>query len=212
MTTIIETINEKVILGDDKGVTSCVERALAEGITASTILSLALIPPMSEVGRRFENGEYFVPEMLMAARAMKAGLKPLKPILAESQTEPLGRVAIGTVKGDLHDIGKNLVAIMLEGSGLEVIDLGVDVSPAQFVNAVHSGVDIVALSALVTTTMPQMKVVVETLAGVGLRDRVKVMVGGAPVTQAFAEEIGADAYGKDAGAATRLAKQFLGIP
>lgn len=212
MTTIIETINEKVILGDDKGVASCVERALAEGITASTLLSLALIPPMSEVGRRFENGEYFVPEMLMAARAMKAGLKPLKPILAESQTEPLGRVAIGTVKGDLHDIGKNLVAIMLEGSGLEVIDLGVDVSPAQFVNAVHSGVDIVALSALVTTTMPQMKAVVETLAGVGLRDRVKVMVGGAPVTQAFAEEIGADAYGKDAGAATRLAKQFLGIP
>lgn len=212
MTTIIETINEKIILGDDKGVASCVERALAEGITASTILSLALIPPMSEVGRRFENGEYFVPEMLMAARAMKAGLKPLKPILAESQTEPLGRVAIGTVKGDLHDIGKNLVAIMLEGSGLEVIDLGVDVPPAQFVNAVHSGVDIVALSALVTTTMPQMKVVVETLAGVGLRDRVKVMVGGAPVTQAFAEEIGADAYGKDAGAATRLAKQFLGIP
>lgn len=212
MTTIIETINEKVILGDDKGVASCVERALAEGITASTILSLALIPPMSEVGRRFENGEYFVPEMLMAARAMKAGLKPLKPILAESQTEPLGRVAIGTVKGDLHDIGKNLVAIMLEGSGLEVIDLGVDVSPAQFVNAVHSGVDIVALSTLLTTTMPQMKAVVETLAGVGLRDRVKVMVGGAPVTQAFAEEIGADAYGKDAGAATRLAKQFLGIP
>ena len=212
MTTIIETINEKVILGDDKGVTSCVERALAEGITASTILSSALIPPMSEVGRRFENGEYFVPEMLMAARAMKAGLKPLKPILAKSQIEPLGRVAIGTVKGDLHDIGKNLVAIMLEGSGLEVIDLGVDVSPAQFVNAVHSGIDIVALSTLLTTTMPQMKAVVETLAGVGLRDRVKVMVGGAPVTQAFAEEIGADAYGKDAGAATRLAKQFLGIP
>ena len=212
MTTIIETINEKVILGDDKGVSSCVERALAEGITASIILSSALIPSMSEVGRRFENGEYFVPEMLMAARAMKAGLKPLKPILAKSQIEPLGRVAIGTVKGDLHDIGKNLVAIMLEGSGLEVIDLGVDVSPAQFVNAVHSGVDIVALSTLLTTTMPQMKAVVETLAGVGLRDRVKVMVGGAPVTQAFAEEIGADAYGKDAGAATRLAKQFLGIP
>lgn len=212
MTTLIETINEKVILGDDKGVTSCVEQALAEGITANTILSSALIPSMSEVGRRFENGEYFVPEMLMAARAMKAGLKPLKPILAENQTEPLGRVAIGTVKGDLHDIGKNLVAIMLEGSGLEVIDLGVDVSPAQFVNAVHSGVDIVALSTLLTTTMPQMKAVVETLAGVGLRDRVKVMVGGAPVTQAFAEEIGADAYGKDAGAATRLAKQFLGIP
>jgi len=212
MTSIIETINEKVILGDDKGVSSCVERALAEGITASIILSSALIPPMGEVGRRFENGEYFVPEMLMAARAMKAGLKPLKPILAKSQIEPLGKVAIGTVKGDLHDIGKNLVAIMLEGSGLEVIDLGVDVSPAQFVNAVHSGVDIVALSTLLTTTMPQMKAVVETLAGVGLRDRVKVMVGGAPVTQAFAEEIGADAYGKDAGAATRLAKQFIGIP
>ena len=212
MTTIIETINEKVILGDDKGVTSCVEQALAEGISASTILDSALIPPMGEVGRRFENGEYFVPEMLMAARAMKAGLKPLKPILAKSQIEPLGRVAIGTVKGDLHDIGKNLVAIMLEGSGLEVIDLGVDVSPAQFVSAVHSGVGIVALSTLLTTTMPQMKAVVETLAEAGLRDRVKVMVGGAPITQAFAEEIGADAYGKDAGAATRLAKRFLGIP
>jgi len=211
MTTIIKTINEKVILGDDKGVTSCVERALAEGMTASTILNSALIPPMGEVGRRFENGEYFVPEMLMAARAMKAGLKLLKPILAESHIEPLGRVAIGTVKGDLHDIGKNLVAIMLEGSGLEIIDLGVDVSPAQFVNAVHSGVGIVALSTLLTTTMPQMKAVIETLAGAGLRDRVKVMVGGAPVTQAFAEEIGADAYGKDASAATRLVKQFLEI-
>ena len=209
MTTIIETISGKVILGDHKEVASCVEQALNEGIDASTILNSALIPSMSEVGKKFENGEYFVPEMLMAARAMKAGLNLIKPVLAQSKIEPVGRVVIGTVKGDLHDIGKNLVAMMLEGSGFEVIDLGVDVSPDKFTNAVHSGVDIVALSALLTTTMPQMQSVISALIDAGVRSQVKVMVGGAPITQAYADKIGADGYGKDAGAAARLAKEFL---
>ena len=209
MTTIIETISEKVILGDHKEVASCVEQALNKGIDASTILNSALIPSMSEVGKKFENGEYFVPEMLMAARAMKAGLNLIKPVLIQSKIEPVGRVVIGTVKGDLHDIGKNLVAMMLEGSGFEVIDLGVDVSPDKFTNAVHSGVDIVALSALLTTTMPQMQSVISALIDTGVRSQVKVMIGGAPITQAYADKIGADGYGKDAGAAVRLAKEFL---
>lgn len=211
MSTIIENINKSIILGDYKSITPLVEQALAEGINASTILNSALIPPMNEVGGRFERGEYFVPEMLMAARAMQTGLKILKSLLVEGGTEPLGRVAIGTVKGDLHDIGKGLVAIMLEGVGLEIIDLGTDVSPAQFVGAIPSDVSIVAMSALLTTTMMQMKVVIEALSEAGVRERVKVMVGGAPVTQAFANEIGADGYAPDAGAAARLAKHLLGI-
>lgn len=211
MSTIIENINKSIILGDYKSITPLVEQALAEGINAGTILNSALIPPMNEVGGRFERGEYFVPEMLMAARAMQTGLKILKPLLVEGGTEPLGRVAIGTVKGDLHDIGKGLVAIMLEGVGLEIIDLGTDVSPAQFVGAIPSDVGIVAMSALLTTTMTQMKVVIEALSEAGVRERVKVMVGGAPVTQAFANEIGADGYAPNAGAAARLAKHLLGI-
>ena len=211
MSTIIESINKSIILGDYKSITPLVEQALAEGIDASTILNSALIPPMNEVGGRFERGEYFVPEMLMAARAMQTGLKILKPLLVESGAEPLGRVVIGTVKGDLHDIGKSLVAIMLEGVGLEIIDLGTDVSPAQFVGAIPSDVGIVAMSALLTTTMTHMKMVIEALSEAGVRERVKVMVGGAPVTQAFANEIGADGYAPDAGAAARLAKHLLGI-
>lgn len=209
MITIIETISKKVIVGDRKGVVSSIEQALNNGLDASTILNSALIPPMSEVGKKFENGEYFVPEMLMAARAMKAGLNLIKPVLQQSKVKPVGRAVIGTVKGDLHDIGKNLVAIMLEGSGFEVIDLGADVSPDKFTNAVHSGVDIVALSALLSTTMPQMQSVISALIDAKVRSQVKVMVGGAPITQAYADKIGADGYAKDAGAAARLAKELL---
>jgi 5-methyltetrahydrofolate--homocysteine methyltransferase len=165
---------------------------------------------MSEVGSRFEQGEYFVPEMLIAARAMQAGLKLLKPLLAQSGAEPLGRVAIGTVKGDLHDIGKSLVAMMLEGAGFEIMDMGVDVAPEKFVEAVRGGANVVALSALLTTTMPNMKVTIEALKQAGLRDRVTVMVGGAPVTQAYADDIGADGYASDASSAVRKTKALIG--
>ncbi len=146
-----------------------------------------LIPAMSEVGQKFEDGEYFVPEMLISARAMQAGLKLLKPLLAASGTEPIGTVAIGTVKGDLHDIGKSLVAMMLEGAGFEIMDMGVDVSPEKFVQAVQDGANIVAMSALLTTTMPNMQNTIKALNEAGLRDKVKVMVGGAPVTDAYAQ-------------------------
>jgi 5-methyltetrahydrofolate--homocysteine methyltransferase len=170
-----------------------------------------MIDAMGFVGIQFDKGEMYVPEMLIAARAMKAGLDILKSLLVEKGTKAAGRVVIGTVRGDLHDIGKNLVAMMLEGACFEVIDLGVDVSPDRFVAAIDSGVDIVAMSALLTTTMPQMEVVIAALTEAGLRDRVKVMVGGAPITQAVADHIGADGYGPDASAATRLAKRLLGI-
>ena len=165
---------------------------------------------MTEVGKRFERGEYFVTEMLMAARAIKAGLELLQPLLIKTDIKPLGKVVIGTVKGDLHDIGKNLVAVMLEGVGLEIVDLGVDVSADRFVDAARAGADIVAISALLTTTMQQMKTVIAALNEAGLRNRIKIMVGGAPVTEAFAHEIGADGYGRDAGSAARLAKELIG--
>jgi 5-methyltetrahydrofolate--homocysteine methyltransferase len=166
-----------------------------------------MIPAMDEVGRRFENNEYFVPELLISARAMKAALEILRPLLLQGGQEPLAKVAIGTVKGDLHDIGKNLVASMLEGGGFEVIDLGVNVSPEQFVQAVREkGAKLVAMSALLTTTMPSMKQTIEALKEAGVRDQVKVLVGGAPLTQKFADEIGADGYSETAPAAVALAR------
>jgi 5-methyltetrahydrofolate--homocysteine methyltransferase len=165
---------------------------------------------MAEVGRLFEAGEYFVPEVLIAARAMKSGLTILKPKLVEADVEPVGTVAAGTVKGDLHDIGKNLVCMMLEGAGFEIVDLGTDVSPETFVDAVkNQGVDVVAMSALLTTTMPNMKTTLDALQEAGVRDKVRVMVGGAPVTQAYADEIGADGYAADASRAATLAKQLV---
>jgi 5-methyltetrahydrofolate--homocysteine methyltransferase len=165
---------------------------------------------MDEVGRLFEKNEYFVPELLISARAMKGALEILKPCLAETGAEPIGKVAIGTVKGDLHDIGKNLVAAMLEGGGFDVYDLGVDVGPDRFIEAVNAhGVSIVALSALLTTTMPSMEKTIHALQEAGLRDRVKVMIGGAPVTQKFADQIGADGYSENAGKAVAVARQFV---
>jgi len=163
------------------------------------------------VGRRFECNEYFVPELLLAARAMKGSLELIRPLLTASGVQPVGRVAVGTVKGDLHDIGKNLVAAMLEGGGYEVVDLGVNVSPEQFVAAVkEKNVHIVALSALLTTTMPSMRTTIEALKQAGVRDQVKVLIGGAPITKRYADEIGADGYGDSAANAVALAKQVMG--
>ena len=206
-----EIIYEGILKGNMKAVEDAANGALAEGVLAGDLLNEAMIPAMAEVGRLFEANEYYVPEMLIAARAMKAGLAILRPQLVEEDVEPKGKVALGTVKGDLHDIGKNLVAIMIEGAGFEIVDLGVDVSPEKYVQAAQDGVDVIGLSALLTTTMPSMKTTIEALEEAGLRDKVKVIIGGAPVTQKYADEIGADGYGRDAAAAANLTKDLLGI-
>jgi 5-methyltetrahydrofolate--homocysteine methyltransferase len=207
----LKEIYESVINGNAKAVSEGVQAALDEGVAPATLLYDALIPAMAEVGERFERNEFFVPEMLIAARAMQAGMTLLKPRLVESGVEPIGRVAIGTVKGDLHDIGKNLVAMMMEGAGFELMDLGVDTSPEKFVQAVQDGADVVAMSALLTTTMPSMKTTIDALVEAGIRGDVKVLIGGAPVTQAYSDQIGADGYAPDASSAARKAKQLLGI-
>jgi len=197
--------------GNAPKVKEMVEAALAEGVNPEDIVNKALIVGMGEIGELFKNNEVYVPEVLIAARAMYAGLNILKPLLAERDVKPMGKVVIGTVKGDLHDIGKNLVAMMLEGAGFEVTDLGIDVGPEKFVDAVKSldGDCIVAMSAVLTTTMPAMKDTIEAFKEAGLRERIKIMVGGAPVTQNFADEIGADGYAPDAASAADLAKTFI---
>ena len=205
----LKDIYQNVIDGQAAEVESGVETALAAGIGAEEILNKALIAAMNEVGQRFEAGDFFVPEMLISARAMQAGLKYLKPYLAKADAKTVGKVAIGTVKGDLHDIGKNLVAMMLEGAGFEVVDLGVDIASEAFVNAVKNGAQIICLSALLTTTMGSMEGTVQALKAAGLRDKVKVMIGGAPVTQDYANKIGADGFAVDASSATRVARQLL---
>lgn len=207
--TDLEDLRQSIIEGDMKSATSLVERALADGLEPGSILNDGMIAAMTEVGRRFEEGEYFVPEMLIAARAMQAGLKILKPKLVDSGNKPLGTVAIGTVKGDLHDIGKSLVAMMLEGAGFEIMDLGVDVAPEKFVEAIRGGAQVIAMSALLTTTMPNMKATVEAVKQAGLRDQSVIVIGGAPVTQAYANEIGADAYAPDASAAVRVTRSLI---
>lgn len=207
---ILETIYQGIVDGDAKLVEAQVTVALDEGLTPDKILHEGLVPAMAEVGRLFEEGEYYVPEMLIAARAMKAGLAILKPYLIQSNVQSAGKVAIATVKGDLHDIGKNLVSLMLEGAGFEIVNLGVDASPEAFVDAVkNQQVDVVAMSALLTTTMIRMKDTVDALKVAGIRDQVKVIVGGAPITQAFADEIGADGYAPDASQAVTLTKALL---
>lgn len=205
----LNNIYQNVIDGQASEVEGGVKAALAANIGAEEILKNALIAAMSEVGQRFEAGDMFVPEMLIAARAMQAGLKILKPSLAKADVKAAGKVVIGTVKGDLHDIGKNLVAMMLEGSGFEIMDLGVDVTPESFVNAVRNGAQIVGMSALLTTTMSSMEGTIQALKEAGLRDKVKVLIGGAPVTQDYANKIGADAFAPDASSATRAARQLL---
>lgn len=204
-----ENLYQAILTGDAKSARALTEEALKESVDPKELLDKTLIPAMDEVGRLFETNEYFVPELLISARAMKSALELIKPLLAEKGAEPAGRVAIGTVKGDLHDIGKNLVAAMLEGGGFEVVDLGVDVSPEAFVTAAKDkGASIIALSALLTTTMPAMKKVVAALEEAGIRERVKVMIGGAPITQRYADEIGADGYSDNASGAVALARSL----
>jgi 5-methyltetrahydrofolate--homocysteine methyltransferase len=206
----IKAIYDHILDGQHKAVETDVQAALDRGLEPKAILEQGMIAAMTEVGRLFEAGEYFVPELLIAARAMKAGLAILKPYLVQAKVKATGKVAIGTVQGDLHDIGKNLVGMMLEGAGFEILDLGTDVSPEKFVAAVKSTeVDILAMSALLTTTMPTMQVTIEALKQAGRRDQVKVIVGGAPLTDQYARQIGADGYAPDASRAVVLAKSLL---
>jgi 5-methyltetrahydrofolate--homocysteine methyltransferase len=205
-----DEIFTSVMVGDSKACRQSVEEAIEQGESADDILNQALIPAMQEVGIKFEQQEYFIPEMLIAAKAMQSGLVVLRPLLAETGVEPIARVAIGTVQGDLHDIGKNLVVMMLEGGGFEVVDLGVDAQNEQFVTAVKDGAQLIGLSALLTTTMKKMRGVLDALEEAGLREDVKVIVGGAPVTPEFAQEIGADGYAEDASKAVTLSKSLLG--
>lgn len=208
----LDAIYKGVIEGNAPGVIDGINTALEENVSAETLLNEALIAAMDEVGRRFEAGEYFVPEMLIAARAMKGGVEILRPILGESGIKPIGKVLIGTVSGDLHDIGKNLVGLMMEGAGFEVIDMGTDVPPDKFVESVKEHQpQIIGLSALLTTTMPDAAEVIKSLTESGQRDKVKVLIGGAPVTQGYADQIGADGYADDAPGAARKAKELLGL-
>lgn len=206
---ILETIYQHVIDGEAEEVESHVQKAVDEGYSASDILNKALIAAMDEVGRRYEQGDFFVPEMLVAARAMQAGLHILKPHLVQGGVKAAGKIAIGTVKGDLHDIGKNLVAMMLEGAGFEVHDLGTDVDPQKFVQMAKEGAQVIGLSALLTTTMNNMAVTIQALQQAGLRDKVKVIIGGAPVTPEYAQKIGADGFAPDASTATRVVRELL---
>jgi len=206
----LEKLTEAILEGNAKAAAAITKEAIEEGASPVALVQERMVPAMDEAGRRFECEEYFVPELLLSARAMKAALELLRPLLAASGAQPAGRVVIGTVKGDLHDIGKNLVSSLLEGGGFEVVDLGADVSPEKFVEAIrNSGAQIVCLSALLTVTMPSMKTTIEALKAAGVRDQVKVMVGGAPVTAQFAAEIGADGYGENASVAVGLARGFV---
>ena len=196
--------------GNAPKVKELVQAAIDEGVEPAEVLNEALVVGMGEIGVLFKNNEVYVPEVLIAARAMKAGMTVLKPLLAEKDVKPIGKVVVGTVKGDLHDIGKNLVAMMLEGAGFQVIDLGIDVTPEKFLEATRDNqADCIAMSALLTTTMPGMKDTIEAFQAAGFRDQVKIMIGGAPVTQSFATEIGADGYAPDAASAADLAKELI---
>lgn len=206
----LQRIYNSVLNGEMDDVAAQVEAALQAELDPGTILNQGMVSAMKEVGRLFEEGEYYVPEMLISARAMQEGLAVLKPHLVQAKVESAGKVVIGTVKGDLHDIGKNLVGMMLEGTAFEIVDLGVDVSPEKFVEAVRSHQpQIVGLSALLTTTMPGMRTTIDALKSAGLRKQVKVIVGGAPVTETFAKDIGADGYSPDASRAVTLAQSLL---
>ena len=208
----LKPLFDAVVAGNASAVRSLTEQALADGADPLTLVNEFMIPAMDEVGRRFECSEYFVPELLLSARAMKAALELIRPLLAKSGAKPAARVVVGTVKGDLHDIGKNLVAAMFEGGGFDVIDLGVNVPPEKFVETVRDrGAQIVAMSALLTTTMPGMRTTIEAFNQAGLRNQVKILIGGAPITQKFADEIGADGYGDNAPAAVHLARQVLAL-
>ncbi len=206
----LKTITDTLLTGDADQLNSQVKTALDSGLPAKEILNGSLIPGMDIVGERMESGEMFIPEVLMSAQAMSGAVEILKPLLAEGDLAIAGKVVIGTVQGDLHDIGKNLVSMMFESAGFEVIDLGVDVSPEAFVDAISSNdANFVALSALLTTTMDTMRRTINIIEEKGLKGKVKVLIGGAPVNQSFADEIGADGYAADAGSASKLAKSML---
>jgi len=206
----IQEVYQAVMSGAMAGTAGIVQEAIDAGIPADTILKEGLIAPMGEIGQLFEAGEVYVPEMLISAKSMKFGLELLRPHLVAADVQPLGKVVIGTVQGDLHDIGKNLVGMMMEGAGFEVIDLGSDVKPEEFLEAVKQHKpDIVALSALLTTTMGKMRTSINMLEDAGVRDELKVLIGGAPVTQEYADEIGADGFRADASQAATLAKRLV---
>ncbi|HOJ02238.1 MAG TPA: corrinoid protein [Anaerolineaceae bacterium] len=210
MSDILSEIYQSVLEGESTTVAEKINLAMAEGIAAETILNNGMVAAMSEVGRLFEEGEYFVPEMLVSARAMQEGLSVLKPFLAKADVRSKGKVIIGTVAGDLHDIGKNLVGIMLEGAAFEVVDLGTDVAAEKFVEAVKTyNPHVVAISALLTTTMNNMKSVIQAIEAAGLRKNVKIIIGGAPITAQFAESIGADGYSPDASKAVALVRGLI---
>lgn len=209
MEQIFNELHNSILEGQHEAAREQVQAALDEGVPPGEVLDV-MVNAMSEVGRLFEEGEYFVPEMLIAARAMKTGMEILKPSLVDADIQPIGTVIAGTVKGDLHDIGKNLVCMMLEGAGFQVVDLGTDVSPDAFVAAVQEHhPNFIAMSALLTTTMPNMQTTIDALKAGGLRDEVKVLIGGAPITQSYAEKIGADGYAPDASRAVKLAKSLV---
>lgn len=207
---VLEQISENLIKGKAKEVKELVEKAIKEKVNPADILNKGLLAGMSTIGERFKKNEVYVPEVLIAARAMKSGMEILKPLLAKAGVKPAGTVVVGTVKGDLHDIGKNLVCMMLEGAGFKVIDAGINVEPDKMVQlAKENNAGVIGASALLTTTMTNMKTVVESVKSSGLSGKVKVMIGGAPVTQAFADEIGADGYAPDAASAADLAKKLI---
>jgi 5-methyltetrahydrofolate--homocysteine methyltransferase len=205
----LKDLFQNVVDGNAGGVSASVQAELNAGTPPGDILNQALIPAMDYVGQQFEAGEFYVPEMLISARAMQSGMNLLKPHLTEEGVESAGKVAIGTVKGDLHDIGKNLVAMMLEGAGFEIQDLGTDVPPTKFLEAAMQGAHVIAMSALLTTTMGNMAEVIEALEDGNLRDKVKVIIGGAPVTDAYAEKIGSDGFAADASSAVRKVRELV---
>jgi len=206
----LKQLYESVVSGDAKATQAITKQALADGVDPLKLVNDYMVPAMDEVGHRFEANEYFVPELLISARAMKSALELIRPLLTARGDQPLGRVAIGTVKGDLHDIGKNLVGSLLEGGGFEVIDLGVNVTPEKFIATINEKkANIIAMSALLTTTMPSMKTTIDALKQAGVRDKVKVLIGGAPITQKYADEIGADGYSENAVGAVALAKKAV---
>jgi 5-methyltetrahydrofolate--homocysteine methyltransferase len=210
MSDLLEQIGEQLYEGDDEAVAELTQKALDQGMTPKEVLQSGLLKGMDEVGRDFRDGDLFVPEVLIAARAMHAGMAILRPLLADSDVPSSGKIVLGTVKGDLHDIGKNLVGMMLEGGGFEIIDLGIDVPAERFVETVAAEQpDLIGMSALLTTTMPSMQQTIAALDEAGLRDGVKILIGGAPVTRSFAEEIGADGYAADAASAVDLARELV---
>lgn len=207
---LIKALYDETLMGNAPAVLELTNTAIASGMGPDTILFDALIPSLEEVGARFERGDFFVPEMLIAGKAMSGALNVLRPLLAETGAESIGTFLMGTVKGDVHDIGKNLVNIMLEGAGFTVIDIGVQAAPEKFIDAIREHKpDIVGMSAFLTTTMPMFKVNIHEITKAGLRDEVIIMVGGAPVTQEYADAVGADGYASDASTAVRLAKDLI---